>query len=104
MTQKIAAMALVMYFLLPATSRGEAPGDMDELLAAINSNSEETRVLLERISDEGCSRKLQEDTIKLVANMTRNIQVMTEVIVRMGYNIEEMSRTPKAMNSFPFMP
>jgi hypothetical protein len=60
--------------------------------------------LLDKIVSEGCSRQLQEDTIKLVANMTRNIQIMTDVILRMGYNIEEMSRAPKAMNSFPFMP
>ena len=104
MMQQIATITLVMYFLLPIAACGEEPVEIDDLLATINRNSDETMALLERISTEGCSRQLQEDTIKLVANMTRNIQVMTEVIVRMGYNIEEMSRAPKAMNSFPFMP
>jgi len=83
---------------------GQEPVPIGTLLEEINRNSEYMTQLLDKIVSESCSRQLQEDTIKLVANMTHNIQVMTNVIVRMGYNIEEMSRTPKAMNSFPFMP
>lgn len=80
------------------------PPSINILLADMNRNSEHTLQLLDRMTSEGCNRQLQEDTIKLVANMTRNIQIMTDIMVRMGYNIEQMSRTPKAMNSFPFMP
>lgn len=80
------------------------PPSINILLADMNRNSEHTLQLLDRMTSEGCNRQLQEDTIKLVANMTRNIQIMTDIMVRMGYNIEQMSRAPKAMNSFPFMP
>jgi hypothetical protein len=89
---------------LPPESADEEPPSIDTLLAEVNRNSDYMTQLLDKIVSEGCSRQLQEDTIKLVANMTRNIQIMTDVILRMGYNIEEMSRAPKAMNSFPFMP
>jgi len=101
---KIVVLVLGICCLLPVTVCGEEPADISDLLAAINSNSADTHALLERISSESCSKQLQEDTIKLVANMTQNIQIMTNVIVRMGYNIEEMSRMPKTMNDFPFMP
>jgi len=77
---------------------------LNSLMAEMNRNSERTLQLLDRIVSDGCSRQLQENTINLVANMTHNIQVMTEIMVRMGYNIEQMSRVPKAMNDFPFMP
>jgi hypothetical protein len=89
--------------LLPESADKEPPS-IDTLLAEVNRNSDHITQLLDKIVSEGCSRQLQEDTIKLVANMTRNIQIMTDVILRMGYNIEEMSRAPKAMNTFPFMP
>ena len=89
---------------LPREPAEEAPPSMDAMLAEVNRNSDHMTQLLDKIVSEGCSRQLQEDTIRLVANMTRNIQIMTDILVRMGYNIEEMSRTPKAMNSFPFMP
>ncbi len=104
MTQKTIAIALITCFLFPAVSSGEERPAMNDLLAEMNRNTDNTMQLLDKISSEGCSKQLQEDTIKLVANMTRNIQIMTDVIVRMGYNIEQMSRAPKAMNSFPFMP
>jgi hypothetical protein len=77
---------------------------INSLLAEMSENSDHTLQLLDKIASDGCSRQLQEDTIKLVSNMTRNIQIMTDIMVRMGYNIEQMSRAPKAMNSFPFMP
>lgn len=80
------------------------PPSINILLAEMNSNFDHTLQLLDKIASDGCSRQLQEDTIKLVANMTHNIQIMTDIMVRMGYNIEQMSRAPKAMNSFPFMP
>jgi hypothetical protein len=82
----------------------EQPPSIGSLLAQMNKNSEHVSQLLGVIASEGCNLQLQKDTIQLVANMTRNIQIMTDVIIRMGYNIEEMSRAPKAMNSFPFMP
>lgn len=44
------------------------------LLAEMNRNSDRTLQLLGRIASDGCSRQLQDDTIKLVANMTHNIQ------------------------------
>ena len=74
------------------------------LLAEMNRNTSHTNQLLEKISSDGCSRQLQVDTIGLVANMNRNIQIMTSIMVRMGYNIEELSRAPKKMNDLPFMP
>jgi hypothetical protein len=92
-----------LMWLPGAGTTGQTPS-IDALLAEVNRNSDYTRQLMDKIVSEGCSRQLQEDTIKLVANMTRNIQIMTDVMIRMGYNIEEMSRAPKAMNSFPFMP
>ena len=67
----------------------------------MSRNSAQTNQLLEKIAadlaNDGCSRQLQVDTIGLVANMNRNIQVMTNIMVRMGYNIEELSRAPKKM-------
>jgi hypothetical protein len=85
-----------------------SPPSIYTLLAEMNSNSSQTNHLLEKIAadmaKDGCSRQLQVDTIGLVANMNRNIQIMTNIMVRMGYNIEEMSRTPKKMNDMPFMP
>lgn len=89
---------------IPRETADEAAPSFDRQLAEVNRNSEHITQLLNRIVADGCSRQLQEDTIKLVANMTRNIQIMTDILLRMGYNIEEMSRAPKAMNSFPFMP
>lgn len=83
---------------------GQESGSVDSLLAEMNRNNGNTVKLLDRIVSEGCNRQLQVDTIKLVANMNRNIQIMTNIMVRMGYNIEEMSRAPKAMNDIPFMP
>jgi hypothetical protein len=70
----------------------------------MNRNTSHTNQLLEKMSSSGCSRQLQVDTIGLVSNMSRNIQIMTNIMVRMGYNIEELSRAPKKMNDLPFMP
>ena len=84
------------------------PPSIYALLAEMSRNSAQTNQLLEKIAadlaNDGCSRQLQVDTIGLVANMNRNIQVMTNIMVRMGYNIEELSRAPKKMNDLPFMP
>ena len=77
---------------------------VNTLLAEMNRNDAHMIQLLDKIVSEGCSRQLQVDTIKLVANMNRNIQTMTSIMVRMGYNIEELSRAPKKMNDLPFMP
>ncbi len=77
---------------------------LNELLAEMNRNTEHTIRLLDKVVSDGCNRQLQQDTIKLVANMNRNIQIMTNIMVRMGYNIEELSRAPKKMNDIPFMP
>ena len=74
------------------------------LLAEMSRNSSHTNQLLEKIAADGCSRQLQVDTIGLVANMNHNIQIMTNIMVRMGYNIEELSRVPRKMNDLPFMP
>lgn len=82
----------------------DRPPSIYALLAEMSRNSAQTNLLLEKISSDGCSRQLQVDTIGLVANMNRNIQVMTNIMVRMGYNIEELSRAPKKMNDLPFMP
>lgn len=85
-----------------------APPSIYALLAEMNRNSGRTNQLLEKIAtdmdNDGCSRQLQVDTIGLVGNMNRNIQIMTNIMMRMGYNIEELSRTPKKMNDLPFMP
>jgi hypothetical protein len=83
---------------------GEELHSVTSLLAEMNKNNARTTQLLDKIVSEGCSRQLQVDTIKLVANMNRNIQIMTNIMVRMGYNIEELSRAPKKMNDLPFMP
>jgi hypothetical protein len=80
------------------------PPSIYALLAEMSRNSAQTNQLLEKISSDGCSRQLQIDTIRLVGNMNRNIQIMTNIMVRMGYNIEELSRAPKKMNDLPFMP
>lgn len=81
----------------------DAPA-LNELLAEMNRNTEHTIRLLDKVVSDGCNRQLQQDTIKLVGNMNRNIQIMTNIMVRMGYNIEELSRTPRKMNDLPFMP
>jgi len=87
-----------------AAETGTPSSSMNSQLAEANENSERIVQLLEKIASDGCSRQLQVDTINLVANMNLNIQIMTNIMVRMGYNIEELSRAPKRMNDLPFMP
>jgi len=84
--------------------RDEEPRSVDSLLADMNRNTASTLQLLDKIVSEGCSRQLQVDTIKLVANMNRNIQILSNIRVRMGYNIEEMGLVSRATNVIPFMP
>jgi hypothetical protein len=87
--------------------RQQLPGNeswtVNDLLAEMNRNNGNTIKLLDRIVSEGCNRLLQVDTIKLVANMSRNIQISNSIMVRMSYNIHKMRRAPKAMNDIPFM-
>jgi hypothetical protein len=87
-----------------ATETETPSSSISSQLAEANENSERIAQLLEKIASDGCSRQLQVDTIGLVANMNYNIQIMTNIMVRMGYNIEELSRAPKRMNDLPFMP